>query len=231
MRALTAHPTLQDDVHIVCLFTLAEDKLFSLNLHIFSMLVDLFANVRVVPLHKSEMAHKLFKDFVVALVRLHHELILDHFNMSFSISHILLDVHTALAFPSYLLSLDEKLPIVRILVIRCPIHVLKLQLQLFFLEIISRQHIDNFIWRRCVIFQGVSQASYHFVLISQVLILNIDVSLATQNLHLVKFGLDRGELLVPPSNLFFELPAHLGHFRSQVFHYIVHLRLVTDNIK
>ena len=231
VRALAANPALQDYVHKVRLFTLAKDELFGLNFHIFGVFVDLFANVRVVPFDKSEMAHQLFKDFVVALIRLHHKLIPDHFNMPLCVSHILLDVHAALALASDLLSLDEKLPIIRVLVVRCPIHILKLQLQLFFLKVISGEHIDHLIGGRCIIFESVSQPSNHFVLISQILILHIDMALSTQNLHLVKFGFDRGQLLVPPSYLFLKLAAHLSHFRSQVFHDIVHLGLITDNIQ
>lgn len=126
VRALTADSALQDDVHEVSIVALAENYLLGVDLDKLRVLVDLLAHVRFVPLNEPQMAHKLLKDLVVALVFILHKLVLDHLDVALRVPHVLLHIHISLALASDLISVDKELATVFQLVIRSSIHILQL---------------------------------------------------------------------------------------------------------
>ena len=145
--ALTADAAFQDDVHEVSVVALAENDLLCIDLDKLRMLVDLLTHVRLVPLDEPQVAHELLEDLVVALTWLLNKLVLDHFDVTLRVPHVLLHIHVSFAFPSDLVSVDEELTTVFQLVIRGSIHILQLELELFLFEVVRSEHVDYLI--RC----------------------------------------------------------------------------------
>ena len=77
-------------------------------------------------LDESQMAHHDVKNFVIPVSGQQFELISDHLDMSFSVAHVLLGLHLALAISSNLLSLNEKFVLIIFFVVRVTVHILKL---------------------------------------------------------------------------------------------------------
>ena len=186
--ALNRDSTLQDNVHKVWFVSLFKDLILRWKFHKLGKPVDLQSHICVVPLDVAKMAHHDIKHFVAAIFFWYWVLISNLLNISLCVAQSLIDLLTIFSFWRDHLAFNKDFIIVLCLWIRLTIQLLKLELQFFLFKFVSRKSVDHLVWCLILACKGISQPCDNLIFVALIIILNVDVAITSQNLHLVEFG-------------------------------------------